>query len=612
MNKTKEEMIFRVGENVVNRAINALTDFVKQKYGNACVDTGSAFETYLHNSQLRYNKIKTLADLAEPSQLEGPNGVYVDVYVQYKDKKISLEKYENLISLNNNIVILGSGGTGKSVIMRHLFLNTIVRGDYVPVLVELRKAETMDNEQDLMSLICSSMEYFDVEINQDQFRYSLKSGKYIFLFDGLDEVKSSIRAKMAYQIQNLSAKYPQNNYILSSRNEGMTFNELETYLTVEACPLEKKQAVELILKLGKNNEKVKEFAQMLENSLYEKHSDFASNPLLLTMMYITFVDNNMIPEHLIDFYENAYGALYKRHDAIKEGVFEREYKSKCLGEREFKNLFSYFCFHTFFKQEYEFTEEEVCAYIKNGIARLEYGNLIKEPKDFFDDIKDIVCLMVEEGTKYKFSHRSFQTYFAAYYTMVNVSDSQQQAFFKAELDGMFMYPEDFYGMLYRLEGERFNKNILEPGVKEIIGRMDLAQDRRFELLSILAQQMVVFDNQVFITRNSPEHYEIPYTRNVLCVFNTLFGKKVGKERDSALQKRIVELIREVDSVREEIEIDEIKNLEPRIRQKLLDLVFEFVEIEKIDAQLVDWDMKMRQQDERMKKQEENNDLLSLL
>lgn len=49
--------------------------------------TGRAFRAYLRNSEIRYNKVKTLADLSEPRTLEGTDGIYVDVFVEYKNKK---------------------------------------------------------------------------------------------------------------------------------------------------------------------------------------------------------------------------------------------------------------------------------------------------------------------------------------------------------------------------------------------------------------------------------------------------------------------------------------------------------------------------------------------
>lgn len=83
----EQNVMKKTAENVSERALNAILNFIKNKYGKASVATGSAFRAYLRNSEIRYNKVKTLADLSEPRVLEGTDGIYVDVFVKYKKKK---------------------------------------------------------------------------------------------------------------------------------------------------------------------------------------------------------------------------------------------------------------------------------------------------------------------------------------------------------------------------------------------------------------------------------------------------------------------------------------------------------------------------------------------
>lgn len=581
----EQETMKKVAENISERALNAILAFIKSKYGKASVATGRAFRAYLRNSEIRYNKVKTLADLSEPRTLEGTDGIYVDVFVEYKNKKIPMTIVDNVMKISNNIVITGSGGTGKSMIMRHLFLNTHHRGEYIPVLVELRKIGDIKEENALFNLIHYCIESFDVKLNQEQFEYSLRSGKYLFLFDGLDEVKEEYRGMAMQLIQKISNKYPDNGYIVSSREEGVSFHELETYTLLKACPLEKNQAIALVKKIGKNEEKIIEFAKLLEGELYDKHIDFASNPLLLTMMYITFIDNNMIPEHLTDFYESAYDALYKRHDANKEGLFNREYKCKKIGEREFKDLFAYFCFQSYFSQQYEFSKEEICVYIKRGIERLNLNSSLDKPELFFDDIKDIVCLIVDEGNKYKFAHRSFQTYFAAYYTATHVTDEQQKIFLKKEIDKRHLFSEDFFHILYRLEGERFNINVLEPGVQDVMDKLKDEGSPQFVLLKIAYQSLTIHDNILYKAINSAKHMDIPYERNIIMLFNELY--LVQQRPSKALGAEIILLLKEQHEIfKENIEIEDLLKIKPENKKnKILELLYEYCEIDNMLNQI---------------------------
>lgn len=226
MQETEEKGVFMDGldegiktivKNSSEKALNSILKFIGDKYGKASVATGSAFKLYLKNSELRYNKVKTLADMTEPRTLEGKNGIYVDVYVDYKGKRISTSTVDNMMQISNNIIVLGSGGTGKSMLMRHLFVNTQHRGSYIPVLVELRKISNADKADSLLKMIHSCIEEFDVRLDQTQFEYSLRSGKYLLLFDGLDEVKEEIRDRVENLIQELSKKYPRNGFIICKR-----------------------------------------------------------------------------------------------------------------------------------------------------------------------------------------------------------------------------------------------------------------------------------------------------------------------------------------------------------------------------------------------------------
>lgn len=607
-----DEGIKTIVKNSSEKALNSVLKFICDKYGKASVATGSAFKLYLKNSELRYNKVKTLADMTEPRTLEGENGIYVDVYVDYKGKRISTSTVDNMMHISNNIIVLGSGGTGKSMLMRHLFVNTQHRGSYIPVLVELRKMSNVDKSDSLLKIIHSCIEEFDVRLDQTQFEYSLRSGKYLLLFDGLDEVKEGIRNRVENLIQELSKKYPRNGFVVSSRREGVDFKELETYTVVKSLPLEKEQAIDLINRIGKNGDKVKEFSELLSKELFGKHKDFASNPLLLTMMYITFVDNNIIPEHLTDFYEAAYDALYKRHDANKDGVFERDYKCKKLGEKEFKDLFSYFCFQSYFIQQYEFSKEEICEYIKNGIERLNFKDLIENPEMFFNDIKDIVCLIVDEGSKFKFTHRSFQTYFAAYYTATQVSDEQQKTFLGKEIKNQIFLREDFFYMLNRLEGDRFSSNILEPGIKRIMKKIKGSESPEVGLLTLMFQSVSVHEGRLMRGINSSKHLKIPYERKILNLYDEIFYRgNTRKDKEEEIIKKL-EKMKQEDCFHE-VEITELILLKQQDQTNdLIDLLISYLGIKELLDELSKWLISQENKRNNIKKETDRIKMLALL
>lgn len=604
----------RTGEEGSGKALDTILKWIKEKYGKSTIDTGAAFEKYFENSEIRYNQIKTLADKTEPRSLHGKDGIYVDVYVEYKQDKILAKSVSDLSSISNNIAIVGSGGIGKSVLLRHLFIDSINKGDYIPVLIELRKI-CVDEQKTMIELIHSSIEAFDVNLSEVQLEYSLQTGKYLFLFDGLDEVKEKDRQIISKMIQELTNRYPKNFYILSTRKGGVRLNELETYTFVEVSRLVKYQAIELIEKLGRKSEKSVKFTELLSEKLFEEHRDFAENALLLTMMYITFEDINMIPEHIVDFYEHAYNALYKKHDGNKEGVFQRDFKCKIISDRQFKDLFAYFCFGTFFSQKYEFTEEEILTYIDKGIQKLCLGDVLHTAKDFFNDVKNIVCLIVEEGTVYKFAHRSFQTYFAAYYVTIHVSDEQQKKLFKQKLEEEWYYENnDFYDMLYSLERERFNENILFPGISGIVHELDASPEVEYRLLQLFCQQVVVLDNRVVRGVNSIQNLQIPYTRNILSLFSDTICLKCKSEKNEELISNLIQAFEigkdDTFAGRLEIEVSDFQKIQDlSMRRRTLELVYSYFSINELLEEIRKW---YKEQQERRNKMKKSDILLELL
>lgn len=464
----------KTAEGVANRALDAIIGFTSKKYNEIKIDIGVAFERYLYNASNRYNKVRTLATGSDPRSIIGEDSIYVSIGVNHNESEVSTASVNNLLEISKDLLILGTGGVGKSMLMRYLFLKSAEEQDYVPILLELRRIDRQTSgSYSIMELIFSCLQEFDAEIPRDQFEYSLRSGKYLFLLDGFDEVKESSAAETAEAIQSFCSKYPKNPCIITSRPR-QEVAPLETFTVVHSQPLTKEQAIELASKIGTKDEKTREFCSQLEDELYEKHKDFAENPLLLSMMFLTFMRNSSVPDHLSDFYQKAYDALYSAHDGQDKGFYRRDFRCKTIDEGQFKLLFAYFCFHSFFEEKYEFSYEEIIGYLNRGIEKQSLKDVAAE--DVLVDLRNAVCMIICDGETYRFSHRSFQDYFAAYYTSHVLTDEQQRQLFKQKLsDGrVFLNEIEYYELLLQIEPERFKCNALENGLRALVEELNNA------------------------------------------------------------------------------------------------------------------------------------------
>lgn len=314
------------------------------------------------------------------------------------------------------IVLSGTGGMGKSMMMTHFMLDTIDKNKEtgeVPVFVLLRDYNPAAG--DLIDFIFGELKRHDVDLHLSDLVELLQSGKGVILFDGLDEIKSENCRRFYKEMENLADSYPEASYIVSSRPT-MNFRGLSRFTVYDLQPFSQEQAVEMV---GKLDQSVvdpiiqKDFIMDLRNNRFgfdwRERKDFLGNPLFLTILLLAYEGNHDIPTERYLFYEQAYDAMAKKHDAAK--ALTREFATG-LNSREFQNYFGEFCTITYEQEKYDFTPEEISAYFQEVIEANELGTT---PEAFIEDVTGKICLIYKDGGKYYFIHRSFQEYFVAYF-----------------------------------------------------------------------------------------------------------------------------------------------------------------------------------------------------
>lgn len=458
-NKVASEVLVDLAKSVAKTICGKIHSYLKDAKNKDEIELGDAFIDYLRYAQNKYRKIKTLLYLHEPRDLYS---FYECIGLLCKNENVDTSDINNVLSLGHRLIITGSGGMGKSVMMKHFLINSICKTRYIPILVELRGLNEQDSDNiNLSDYIYKVLCTLNFRLEKKYFEYGLSLGCFVILFDGYDEVKNQISAKVSTEIRNFCDKYSGNYFILSSRPL-QEFIDWNNFLELSCMPLNMNQALSLVNKLDYEPIVKQKFCEELKNGLFEKYSTFASNPLLLTIMLLTFESRASIPDKLNDFYEQAFVVLFNEHDATK-GSYKRDILSK-LGYEDFRMVFSYFCFKSFFKSQFEFTESQALELI--GLANQK--KVIKQPFDNFsylNDLTNAVCMLVREGLSYKFAHRSFQEYFAAVYT-AQLSDSKQERFLKSWMnDKNYRGTSDYLDMLYDLEPTRFVNNVIYPGLK---------------------------------------------------------------------------------------------------------------------------------------------------
>lgn len=494
--KDWEEIMIRRNENLpVDNAADVFGKIVKEidtylffsDVSGERIDRKSAqpkpnFEQYLQKAKEKYSTIKTLLYSDEPK-------LFYDFYVcndierkipvpskfgsSYRIAKIGNVTVKSLTESSRFVILAGTGGLGKSMMMRHLLLNSIENYPELlitPVFIPLKDFdETVDN---LFDYIFSKITTLCGGITENQFDDVLVKGKCLLLFDGLDEIGSTYANRFERELETFTDKYPSNCFVISSRPH-QNFASYSRFTVLQLRPFSKQQALMLIdnLEFRPDEPIIKEkFRTALNESLYSSHYTFIQNPLLLTIMLLTFEQYAEVPSKMHLFYREAFAALSVKHDASK-GAYKRTLKTG-LSADKFADYFAELCFRSYHDEKFEMTEAEFAQYYNVLKERDKANDRSTTASEYLYDLCSNMCLMYFESGKYHFTHRSFQEYFCALYF------SKQKDRNLDSIGGFFenrrsrMYGDKTFNMLYDMIPDKVEEYILLPYLTRLFERCD--------------------------------------------------------------------------------------------------------------------------------------------
>lgn len=527
-------------------------------------DDDKKIRKYLKDTFDKYSKLKTLLYTEEPHNFKDfyvcnriqkqrdPKNEYASEYdfgdfddiiefdlFDYSEKKIlddgiSFTVFDVVKKYTNFVIITGTGGLGKSMMMRHFLINSLEEYDtykIIPIFIPLKDFES--GRGTLYDFIFSRFSHENSNNAREDFSTKLSQGRFLLLFDGLDEINSKSIACFEQEMELFCDQYSSNLFVMSSRpfSDFVSFNR---FTILQLLPLTKSQSIKLVTKLdlGKDGEIVKQkFVNEIDQKLFDTHNDFVTNPLLLTIMLITFEQYAEIPSKMHIFYREAYYALAQKHDATK-GAYKREFKTGLSADR-FSDYFAEFCTASYCDEQVDFSYNQ----IKNYFQEL---NELKNDKDnakinfenFLDDIVFGLCLLYYEGNEYHFTHRSFQEYFCALYFSKQLDKNLESIGDFFESKSSKLYADTTFFMLYDMIPEKVKLYIFIPYLKKLLNECESKEGY-----------------QTFLEKQYPLiEYHIGETLGgeVLCpksiIYNTI-KTMVFKEKNTILRENLPDLER---------------------------------------------------------------------
>jgi len=373
------------------------------KNGSLVLDKG--LPDYLEANYNKCETIRTLLKRDSPTLLD-------DVYQEQKfrsDGKIRSEE-EICSSVGSSLqrtIISGGAGSGKSVFLKKLFRRAIEDGHtYYPIFFEFRTIP-VGSKKSLLDYIYQSVAEYAPSFTRKQFNFGLRRGLFYLMLDAFDEAPTDTRDDLASEIDIVSKKYPKCPLLITSRPSD-EFQSWEGFHIAHMTPFSLEQCRSFIEKVDYPSDKKQEFLEFVTDETFQKHGAFLSNPLLASMMLLTFEEYGDIPERKHIFYDKCFQVLLREHDASK-GRFRRSYSSG-LSHEQLENVFTYFCVFSYLENKFNFEHSEVEQIVASSIAAC---GAAAEIRDVIEDFVDAVSILLRDGNHYEFTHRSFQEYFYA-------------------------------------------------------------------------------------------------------------------------------------------------------------------------------------------------------
>lgn len=444
-------------------ATNALLRWGKQKYDKFLATYTNVFSEYVSSAHSQCSKVK---NILYRNQLANTDEKYVNVFFEGPKGSTSDGSVVEALKSGRHILLRGRGGAGKTMFTKWAILRlteSLLNHQKIPIYIELRDLPSRGLKDTFEELVFDRITSNRSKPNFNQFLEGLKAGLFSLVLDAADEISKPSRPQILRLINRFRETYSENSILLTTRDfaeiDGLTgFEQLKT------TPLSFEQAISIIEKLDYDQETKDALKEDLQIDDPERHAFFLENPLLVTILLLTYDQSKDIPTKRTLFYKRAFEALYERHDGAK-GIYRRDHHAG-LPMDEFEKVFSTFCYGTYVNSLYVFESADLPKIFK---AALDEADIDEDANLLARDASESTCLLVREGHDFVFVHRSFQEYFAALFIKEYRGDDVEIIYKDALSRGQ---GENILEFLYEMNRESLEKHYVIPLLEKTIRIID--------------------------------------------------------------------------------------------------------------------------------------------
>jgi hypothetical protein len=338
-------------------------------------------------------------------------------------KNFIVNNYDDF-STSNSVILEGTVGQGKSILLRYLHNNELNQAKTIPLFVELKDVKEYG------SIIDYLINYIEKTLNFrcsiDLFNSLLEKGFFSFYLDGFDEIEYETRDKYVKFICLLRSKCAHSKVFITARpeNEIQRTGEFDIFCIT---PLANEEQENFIKKLMRKESEKQNRDYLHKNLLNmpQELRDLLKTPLMLTLFSMVYKTTAKIPETYSDFYKKLFDTLVSEHDGLKLG-FTRPTKSS-LNAENIKAILEQISLSALKNEKISGTKDYFIGLIRMSLKALSFNTSLAE-KVLFDLHKN-TCLIQLDDHEYKFLHENIPHYFAASCISNQASDEEAKMFY---------------------------------------------------------------------------------------------------------------------------------------------------------------------------------------
>lgn len=425
-------------------------------------NTEKKIESLYHKIE-KVRKVKTIWQVDKAVDL---TAFYCDNHVMVNKKRTKINQLADFRT-DDNLLIQGIAGQGKSIFMRYLCGVELALGNYIPIFLELRR---INKSYSLRDRIYMSFKSLGLDVDDKLFDTLAASGKIILLLDAFDEVPDNLKPSVLTDIEDLANTFDSLRIVASSRpNDKIQMSNQFTVVNLEN--LQDDEYTKVIHKLAEGENWADRLIDHIEN--HATHMlDLLCTPLMVTLLVLSYKSYQKLPNKMSDFYDSLFHTLLQRHDGTKPG-FTRE-RACDLDDGRYRQVFERLCILAKNTREQSYSFSTIHELSKNA---LQQSSVNVNPDNYINDIVKITCLIIRDGEEHRFIHKTVQEYYTAAF-ISKQPESWAKIFYKKALSrqsiGEWSQELEF---LSEIDEYTYNRYFLLPGILQFLKlkQVDLKQ-----------------------------------------------------------------------------------------------------------------------------------------